>query len=502
MKNSFRKGFSALLFISVLCLTKGTAQTLMQIGATSDDFANWTEVTGGGQVTGYVGLMQGDLLRGVVYNFTLTWYDPSLNVVRTTNFSRPESFKAVATVSNGSHIVIQGSNKASKQVEMIVYDSMFNQRGVISRRFNEPLDRNCVVPIPGRGFLFYDLKAKGETGHAIELVDNNLQTLWTTAGAKGLEESVTYLRHNKSLLFSLVKGKASRKQTTDDLLVTNISDGTQKLRIPMTASGIDPRTVDFNEATQEIFVFGEYFRPEKRDEFLGLVVCIYDSTGARTRSKTIPWADVDKSLPSKPLYAQTNDYPLFHHAVRTSDGRIFVVGEQYTKGTSSDGVAATAAGVVLGAATGVYMGGTLVQLNLFNTLIIELSPTYELVAIHSFPKTPRPVALPSGSFNEQPLELAHLMRDYFDWVFTEVDPEGESFTVVHRDRDAARGRTARVDHAAFIRYENGGFTTGRKPVFGSSDFLSLHRSTSGKVVVSQYFYAERKLLRSVVDFKK
>src|SRR4029079_4696027 len=108
-----------------------------------------------------------------------------------------------------------------------------------------------------------------------------------------------------------------------------------------------------------------------------------------------------------------------HKMVRTADGKVFAIGEQFKKAASALGIAST----VLGG--GRSSGVSMVKVQLFNMMVFEYGSDFKLSKVHVIEKDKNNVELPSG-FEMMPLgSLAYIMKMYgwFNYEFTTMSAD-------------------------------------------------------------------------------
>ena len=126
--------------------------------------------------------------------------------------------------------------------------------------------------------------------------------------------------------------------------------------------------------------------------------------------------------------------------IRTSDGQIFVVGEQYKKAASGAGIAMNVLSIAAAATTGYYSSSaSTTQLNIYNLVIFQFDSEYSIKKLHVFEKDKNVVLLPAGSTYSSSKMLSYYAKAVggFDFVFSQLSEDRSTFSVayINYDRD-------------------------------------------------------------------
>ncbi len=362
------------LLLAVLAIgSTALGQSYTQTNIRSVKIRNSGEVIHNNQVTGYYMFYDLERTNARLNNFLLKVLDENLNEINSVTIQRTSGFVILEASFNGSVFAVLGYDRSRNLMELIAYDEKLQQIASFVRMVKgsnmlnaygaaangNETEQNFIVPVANSGFLLYSVTEDRKAHYHIEFLDNQLKSRWVDRAAPdaGFEIGFEAFQDSQTI-GSLIerRKKAGSKDIEYDLLVNSAVDGHRLFKVPVVVdNGYTVAVSDIRHDTVsgDYIVFGEYYAPsarETRDRSLGFMNVVYDGAGKLKEQKANSWESMSKVTPldEKGKFDGSNTSIIFHNTVRTSDGQIFVIGEQYKKAASAGGIALTVAAIALG----------------------------------------------------------------------------------------------------------------------------------------------------------
>jgi hypothetical protein len=511
------KKIPLLLFMLLLCAGV-YAQNLSKSGVLKMNVRSTGPIVQNGQVKGYYLFYMIEKQDRKNYNYQLNVYDENLREINSVSIVRPRTFVLVEGAFNGEVFGFLFYDSKAKAVELMAYDKTLKQTGsvkkVVNNKFlvatykniaigNEP-SQAFFVPVSNKGFLYYGLKPGSKMHFEMLFVDNSMKTVWSqtaTEGAKHAVEMASEAFQSEKYVGSLItikKGLASR-DTDSYLAVHETLTGKVVFRVPMYTDkySVSFSDVFFDEKKQSFTVFGEYFNADDKElkaRSLGFIAWTFDMTGKSIALKTNSWEnEISKAAPvdERGKFDGNNTSILFHNIIRTDDGKIFVVGEQYKKAASAGGIISNVAMTALGGSP----TASNVQLNIYNMTIFEFTSDYSLKKVHVFEKDKNVLQLPGGYGTLSPRLLSYYAKAVggFDYAFTQESKDKSTFYVSYVNYDREKGEKAKNVLGTIVYTPEKVFTVDKLPMARKSTLYFVHKAKEGYVMITEYFKKEKRL---------
>lgn len=499
-------------------------QNLSKSGVLRMRLRNTGPIVHEGQVKGYYYFYNLERKDSKNNNYQLSVYDENLREINSINIIRPTSYALLDGAFNGNAFAFFFYDVRSHTAELISYDETLKQIGATIKKVSSKLARASfnayaasggeasqpfLVPITSKGFLFYGIKEGKKNHYEIEFYDSFLKRVWTErAGENALavemaSEGFQSIDYAGSLLIK--KKSTNAKTMITELMVHRIDDGKVLFRTPMSTSNynISFGNVFFDKEHQTFVMFGEYF--DKKDDAmtsqsLGFVYLTLDMSGKIIGEKLNSWAnEISRVTPvnEKGKFEGTKASILFHDFVRTSDGQIFAVGELYKKTASAAGIATQILSIAAGAATGYYSGGgaASTQLNIYDMVIFQFNPDYSISKVHIFPKDKNVVMLPAGYgwLNTKMLSYYAKTVGGFDFSFSQVSSDKETFTVAYINYDREQGEKSKNVLGTIVYTPEKTFSIDKMDLNRKSTDYYVYRGKDGYILVTEYFKKEKRV---------
>lgn len=473
------------------------AQTLSKTNVTSVKVRNAGEIFQNGVVKGYYNFYNLEKQDRKNNNYLLSVTDENLREINSVNIVRPTSYVLVEGVFNGESFGFMFYDLREKSLELISYDRTLKETGKVTKKLtnkfaNAPyaymaqghdLMQAYFISVPGKGFVYYGIKDDSKSEYEIEFYNHAMKKVWTSYAAKDKFdfENAAEAFQDDQYLGSLIAKRTGMMSTDADfqLLVQNISDGKPLFSLPLETPKFKLALAEifFNKEAQQFTLFGEYFNKEDnviKSQSQGFITVIVDMKGKIISEKINSWkGDINKLVANgdKEKFEDTNI--LFHEFIRTADGEIFAVGEQYKKG-----------GTPLS-----------LKLNVFNLVIFQFDASFSVKKVHVFPKDKNSVSLPSGMIISSSKLLSYIAKAYggFDFVFSQSSPDKNTFIVTYINYDREKGEKGKNVLGSIVYTPEKVFTVDKLPLNRKSSTYFVYRAKEGYVLVNEYFEKDKRV---------
>lgn len=506
-----------LILIVCVCAQIAEAQNLSRQGVLKFSVRSSGPIIQEGQVKGYYYFYKVDKQDRKNDNYLLSLYDENLREINTLDITRPKTYVLVDAVFNGEAFGFLFFDHRGRMTELISYDHSLKQIGTVVRKVNnkhmiasynamvngvEP-SQAYLVPISNKGFLYYGIKEGTKYKYEIQCYDNALKVLWSDyAGENANVEMASEGFQSGDYVGSMItrKKNLTTRDLEFDLLVHQASTGKELFRVPMMTDkhSISFSDVFFDEAANNFVVFGEYNDKEDRElsaASLGFMTLTLDLTGKIINQKINSWAkEISTAAPvnERGQFDGNNSRILFHDFVRTDDGKIFAIGEQYKKAANAAGIAGNVLLAAVGGSAGSFSN---TQLNVYNMVVFEFTSDYTIKKVHVFEKDKNITALPSGSEYLSPKLVSFYAKAHggFDYAFTQRAPDKSTFHVSYVNYDREKGQASKNVLRSIVYTPEKTFTVDGINLDRKSSFYFVNRAKDGYVLVTEYFKKERRL---------
>lgn len=483
------------------------AQNLSRTGVVKAEVRNTGAILQLGTVKGYYYFYDLEKKDKKNNNYMLSVVDENLREVNQITITRPLKYQLIESSYNGEAFLFLFYDLKKKETELISFDNSLKQIGQVIRpvkgyfessvfqgiALGSNASQRYLVPVQNRGFIQYGVGL-------IEYFDNSLKQVWNS-NSNNERDAITPFEgfQSDNVVGSIVAGM-SRNSIVYELLVHDLQAGTLRFQAPLCTQqhNILPNDISYDSARQQILIFGEYYdknAKQNSDQSLGFCYLIYDLQGNQVNSKIISWADISQRAPvnEKGKFDGVNSRILFHDFVRTKDGQVFAIGEQYKKAVSGAGVGIQALSILAAAAGGGYYrtSAAAVQLNVYNMVVFQFSPDYSLEKVHLFEKNKSVMLLPAGATYSSSKQLAYYAKALggFDFRFSQEFPRNESFAAVYVD---AERNSANAVLGSIIYTPEKVFTVDKTKFNRRSQDFAIMRAKPGYILIAEYFKKEKR----------
>lgn len=484
------------LCVALLCCLQVSAQSLSKANVSAVKVRNSGAIIQNGVVKGYYNFYNLEKQDRKNNNYMLSVTDENLREINSVTIVRPNTYLLIEGSFNGEAFGFLFYDIAQKKLELIAYDKTLKEAGKVMKELNkygnanygfiaqgnEPM-QSFLIAVPNKGFVYYGIKEESKSDYEIEFYNNAMKRVWvSTAPVDDYDfENAAEAFVGDQYMGSLVaKRKAALSFDFEmELFVQDVTNGKALFRIPMEVASykLALAEVFFDQEKQQFVLFGEYFTKDQnmlKDQSQGFITVVTDMKGKVVSHKTNSWkGDINKLIAAKDKAGFEDTNTLFHDFVRTSDGQWFAIGEQYRKGGSP----------------------LKITLNVFNIVIYQFNADLSIAKVHVFEKAKNPAPLPSGMIITSSKFLSYVAKAYggFDYIFTQVTPDKNSFVVTYINYDKSSGEKGQNILGSIIYTPEKVFTVDKLPLARKSTAYFVYKGKEGYVMVSEYFAKEKRL---------
>ena len=457
--------------------------------------------------------------------FKISLLDDNLNQVSEFDIERPKKYILIESSFNQNAFVFNFYDPKSRTMEYVTFDRSGNELGSVTTDKISMMERAAVsailqnpetttsniFPVDDSGFIRYATIPKRKDGYSLTRYDNNLKEVWSYKSDPNskLIESGTVLSVDKDyVLVQVTKSKSILTSKFDTFLVLlDAHSGKPFYNFQMQ---------DDNEAQLSILngfmiddegttlLMGEYYAPGDnvlKDKSLGLYARGVEKNGEYSFFKKYGWdreiANLKKEVLSdeeKEKDKGTNQI-FFHKFIRSADGHVFAIAEQFRKQASALGIANNLLGGGINAGGG--KGIANVEIKVTNMVVAEFDNDLNLIDYQIIPKKRTRVHLEEGMgvLSAQKLGYFIKTRGGFDYCFTSMDKEKDSYHAIYTDFNRRDDDSNEKSDTMLgtINVENGKVTTERFPINTEANKLWFSPAKPGYILINEYFRKGKKL---------
>ncbi|MDH4472427.1 MAG: hypothetical protein QE487_07445 [Fluviicola sp.] len=373
-------------------------------------------------------------------------------------------------------------------------------------------ENTTIFPTGKTGFVRQTF-TKGENrrkyGYEIVAYNNEMDELWSYGSdpnSEIIEGADLNDATTKVIAATVTKKKnISTKKMDTYCLLLNASTGELIKEISMGGEDEGKKSLlktFVDESKETILLIGEYYKPGDdilKDKSQGMFLDEVSMSGSLVSSTEYKWkGDVDKFKQENisdedKKEADKQFYLFFHDVIRTSDGRLYLVAEQYRKQLSAGGTAVN----VLAAAAGGSSNASNFEILVGNMVVIEFDATNKMTGYDLISKRKTSVLLPAGAGFWNTAFLGYYINSMgaFDYAFTSNDKKGDRYSVVYIDanRKEEKGAAKSDLMVGVIQIDGGERTNSRVPINMESRFWWIQAAKPGYISVGEYFRKEKRI---------
>ncbi|MBD0256492.1 MAG: hypothetical protein ICV83_12305 [Cytophagales bacterium] len=463
------------------------------------------------QVTGYYMFYKVDKINGKMNSYLLRIFDQNLNVVSESRLEESKYLSLLEASYNDESLMFKFYDANQKKLSFYNYDSKSQliakfERKVESRyeiatyytqAEKEESDGNSLFAVPGKGFVDYGMKKGDKLGYSITFYPHaKEQKGWTYESpdkSKEVENAGFFGVSKDVLISAVVKRKSLMTQNFETyLLLINVNTGQKLFEKKIEDSQYELSFINafVDDQTGNVALLGQYYKQNDnvvKDKSLGLCSYLLDREGNVITKNFASWAtDVRKFLPVN-AQGKIEDvgYLYFHKIVKTANGKIFAVGEQYRKVASAAGIATR---MLISNQAGVTKMVT------EDLVLMEFTPQFKLENVKIFDKSKTNIELGAQYDFAGPQVMALVLKTLggFDYSFTQVNEDNTTFSVGYVDYEKKKGEKNQLIFGA-ITYADQQYATDKISLETEASSLRVMPAKPGYVLITEYFRKDKKL---------
>ncbi|MFM9945850.1 MAG: DUF6770 family protein [Bacteroidia bacterium] len=470
------------------------------------------------QVKGYYTFTFMDKANKKENIYVLNIMDNNLEIVYSVELVKDRNFILLESSFNGTTFCFSFINYKKKVVEYMILDNKGETAGTYTTQklSNSELQymttlvtseddtySGGIIAVPGQGFVRYGMEKGNGWRYIMELIDNKGDKVWeATSGNENKKayEWTSPMYANENTIVTMVNTREkylSTKNTKVYCVFTDAKTGEEVFKTEPESDGAkkysyQPIGVSYDVKLNEYFMYGEYFKKGDnvaKDKSEGFYFQNLSNDGKVNHETFASWTgDIAKVIKVSSKGKMEDGMSVaIHTMVRTSDGKIFAIGEQYKKAVSAGGVALN----VLAAAAGGSTDASIMKIELHDIVIFEFDEKLKLDKANIFEKAKTNIQLPKGyEFLSTPM-LGFMMKSYglFDYNFTICSSDKSTFNCAYTNYD----KTGKEDKAASnyiignIAYTGGKLVSDKIRLEKKPTAFLVMPAKPGYIAIMEYF---------------
>jgi hypothetical protein len=355
-----------------------------------------------------------------------------------------------------------------------------------------------LAAVKGKGFVRFGYEKEDGMRIDIEMMDNNGKKLWeanSKAESKKSYESISpFLVDEKVIIGGLyTREKLLSTKAKLSVMCLNVDNGKEYFRLENKNDKyqLAPYGASYNMANQTYFIYGQYFKIDDnpaKDDPAGMYMQEVDLTGKILAESYTDWEkEIFPLLVQKTKGKMEKNMKTFvHKIVKSADGKIFAIAEQYRKAVSGLGVA----NAILGGGG----GPAVMKIEIHDMLTFEFDQKMKLKDITVFEKEKTNVQLQQGLGAVDANLLGYMMKLYgnFDYSYTSISPDRKMFNsaYVNYDKDKEAGSSYTIGNISYTKDQK--LLVDRIKLTTKPTYFYVREAKPGYVAIFEYFRKEKK----------
>ena len=514
------------MLLSVFCLF-ASAQSTSFSDVIKLEYRNAGQIYENDQIKGYYLFYLVDKVSKKEYSYRLQILDENMQEAVSTTIIRPKSYSLKEASFNGQAFLFHFYDEKQQAFELASFDRQAQEIGVkkyesmknkevnlyLTWKHGQRMDpaeeiNVSLFPVGNRGFLrAFPINTGGnKSGMVIEYLSNDLASDgWTIRTPDKTVElkTVTSVSDNYATIISKPTYVNSPQQTSSPALagmveLINVRNGKRVFKKQLAESKrlLVPQFWQYDAEKEEAILMGNYYNTSKKMSLLGqgkgFYVMTFSKTGEVKQKNFITWAEdfskfVDVSDKGR---MEEGGWVAVHDVVRTGNGHLYVIGEQFNKKVTAGSAGLTALGMVTQSGA---ISPSVVELG--DMAIFDFGEDLELQDVQLVNKRHNKVHMPFG-FGMMPRSmLIQMMKmfGYFDYAYTQMTEDRDRFYVAYFSTNEEKGKKNEPIFGAIVRDETGAFSTDEINLQSDASRMWVLPAKAGYVSIWEYFKKEKRL---------
>ena len=353
-----------------------------------------------------------------------------------------------------------------------------------------------LFPVPNFGFVRNSYEGMMR-GFNIQMYDDKLTPRWRLSSdpkSKFYESINLTQATDKYILATIMRRDGMMSKKINAYMVAiEATTGKKIFDMPVETSTTEQLSLSsftFDPVKREFIAVGEFYKLNDKpfvNKSQGFFVKRFNEAGKPVAVKNYGWHnEVAAALPAEARQSVEDGFVNYTQSiVRGSNGKTYIVAEQYKVVGDGLGIALTA----LGGGASVSKG------KIANMLVFALDPEYKLTDIKFYPKDPSVAYVPPGAglMGTGLLGMYFRQSGQFDYQFIQKNDANSQFNVVYINYDKEKGEATKkiIGNVGFG--DNGQFKFDK--IDGTSNATSsfLYPAKPGYVMLVDYLKKEKKM---------
>lgn len=458
------------------------------------------------EVTGYYMFYKVDRIDRNTNSYLLRVFDQNLNQLSESKIEETKYLNLVEGAYNQKSLMFKFYDTKEQKLVFYNYDNKSQLKSRSERKlksiteifmyttaFEKEINATALCAIPGQGFVNYGLKVEGKSEYSITFYpEGKDQKGWKYEVPDSSKEvrsasCASFIVANKDMLIINVYTKGKEIQAY--VVAINVKTGEKMFEMNEMQDSVHSfyfKHGYIDETTGNIALLGEYYNLDDdhfSDKSLGLCSLLLSRDGKIITKNYASWlSDVNKFLPVD-AKGKNEDvgYVYFHEIIKTADGKVFAIGEQYreeARGSTTRRISDS-------------NGKT--KTTIGNMVIMEFSSQFKLEDVKFFDKSKTIIPLHSIS-NSSPQSNAYFLKilGHFDYSFAQPTPDNAGFTIGYIDYEKNKNEKGKAVFGG-ISYRDKQYAIDKLPLKKEGSLLGIMPGKAGYVTIFEYFKKEKKL---------
>lgn len=512
------------LMMLILSVSTGFSQSYEFNDLKTVVLKNFNSIDINHEIQGYYGFFEAEKKDRKNIHYVLKTFNSMMNEKLEVDIVRRKGTILKEAEFNGSHFCFLFYNPSLGEQEFVMYDLNGKETGSFKYEKGKvgvqiPMEgmvfdpsSKTLYPVAKKGFVIVELDRNKGVKASLVMLNNEGKKTWDRPASKTAEKSFdTYVvigvNEDYIVCQSTSRVKGNKKEANFHVNIVSTQNGKTLGEIDWSdnAHVLMPFGARFDEDGESVLIFGEHYAKRADNvpnykEKLGFFLGRYEIGGDKIGLyETNYEKDIKPYIPATEKSAKKQKMNIFmHDIVMTKDGNVYVIGEQYKKEVSGEGLALNAAGAVLSSLTGGGVsanGGAAAKVVLYDFMVFQFDSFLKLNKVTAVEKNKSNVYLPQGmgTMPVQYLGLYLKAYDEFDYQFTTVNSERTNFSFgfVSYDR---KDKKAKYQAGSVTLNEDGEVVSRTVKITGKPDRFRILPSTPGYVALLEYYRKEKRLL--------
>ena len=429
-------------------------------------------IMNGNDVSGYFVFYEVDKVDRKNRKFLLQILDENLETVAKKTIVKSKHVELADAAFNNQHIMLKFFDPKEKTYSFKSYDLKGEKgrsavRELKKKEYNKPLfmrgegvisHGNAFFAVPDQGFVQFASVKNKKWGYIIDFIGVDAKSSWKYKSKKDADilQFANYLTANEDMIISNITLAENGFGKGGESAVLAVDVKTGKKIFQKNFGGKKPTQIIngfIDEDREELFIFGLYYdegaKVSAKAKSRGLFAYTLGYDGKIKTKKYLSWEkDVSKHLKmNKKGKMDGGTYINFHDIIKTADGKILAVGEQYSKNLDGLGVAAN----ILGGG-----GAPVTKLVIKDMMVFQLNAELDLEDVKVFEKSPSDVRLNIEFVSPQVMAYIAEAYGYFDYSFTQTNEDNSLATFGYVNWEKRKGEKNGFTYGA-VSYTDAGY---------------------------------------------